>query len=79
MALLTPAAPGLQPSANAMLARAAGKLLYAPPTDLHPMSSQATGSTGLSEPHPNLQPYLPLMFVICLLGISPTLDAKENT
>jgi microcystin-dependent protein len=72
------AQPGTPPSSDVMLAHSGGKLLYGAAADLQPMSSLATGSTGLSEPHSNLQPYLPVQFVICLRGISPTLAAKED-
>jgi microcystin-dependent protein len=35
-------------------------------------SSQTIGTTGGSQPHENLQPYLPLTFIISLFGIYPS-------
>ena len=36
-----------------------------------PMSSQAPGVTGGSQPHNNMPPYLALNFGICLYGVYP--------
>jgi microcystin-dependent protein len=35
------------------------------------MAAQAVGMTGGSQPHPNLQPYLVLNYIIALAGIFP--------
>lgn len=45
---------------------------YGPPQSLVPMSSQAVGITGGTQPHSNLQPYLTLHFCIALQGIFPS-------
>jgi microcystin-dependent protein len=37
-----------------------------------PMGTTLTSNTGGSQPHPNLQPYLAVPFVIALTGIFPT-------
>ena len=37
-----------------------------------PMSNLAVGSTGGSQPHSNLQPYLALNYIISLFGIFPS-------
>lgn len=37
-----------------------------------PFSPKAIGSTGGSQPHENLQPYLALTFIISLFGIYPS-------
>lgn len=47
-------------------------LLYSAATSLVPMSSGAVGSTGGSQPHDNLKPYLALNYVIWLEGIFPS-------
>lgn len=48
------------------------KLIYrAGPADT-PLSPQAGGPTGGSQPHENLQPYLTLNFIISLFGIFPS-------
>ena len=36
------------------------------------MASVAIGSTGGSQPHDNLQPYLCVNFIISLFGIFPS-------
>jgi microcystin-dependent protein len=46
--------------------------VYAPPGNLAQMSPAAIGSTGGSQPHDNMQPYLVLNFIIALQGIFPS-------
>lgn len=45
--------------------------LYAPAPNAT-MSTNAIGNTGGSQPHPNLQPYLVLNFIISLVGVYPS-------
>jgi microcystin-dependent protein len=56
--------------ANNVLA-AGQELAYAPPPSSAVLAAQAIGATGGSQPHDNMQPYLPLTFVIALSGIFP--------
>jgi microcystin-dependent protein len=58
--------------AQAHYGKAADKM-YAPggPTTLHPMAFTALGTTGGSQPHNNLPPYLVVNFIICAQGIFP--------
>lgn len=37
-----------------------------------PMNAQALGTSGGGQPHNNMQPYLPMRFIICLNGIFPS-------
>jgi microcystin-dependent protein len=49
-----------------------GQKLYAPTVGTGPlMSPQTFGTTGGSQPHNNLPPYLTLTFIIALTGIFP--------
>jgi microcystin-dependent protein len=50
----------------------AGGGAYVPQPDNTKMNAGAVGSTGGGGPHPNLQPYLNLHFIIALQGIFPT-------
>ena len=47
-------------------------LIYAPPTNLTSINPATIGSTGGSQPHVNMQPYLALTFCIALQGIFPS-------
>ena len=62
-ALGVPAATS--PSGGADIYTAAG-------APLTPLDPNAIGATGEGQPHPNLQPYLTLNFVIATLGIFPS-------
>jgi microcystin-dependent protein len=44
---------------------------YGTDQPLTPLSPQAIGSTGGSQPHDNLQPYLCVNFIISLFGVFP--------
>ena len=46
--------------------------LYAGPPANSPMSPNAVGNTGSSQPHENRSPYLTLNFVIAVSGIFPS-------
>ncbi len=54
-----------------LLARSATQL-YATPANLQPMNPASVTSTGGSQPHNNMQPYLTLKFIIALQGIFPS-------
>jgi microcystin-dependent protein len=62
------------PSPNRSLARSAGGFAYqtSSTSDLVTMASQALGSSGGSQPHNNLQPFLVLTFIIALVGLYPS-------
>lgn len=64
--------PGLAvPAAKAR----GGRDIYAPPaTSVSPLNPAAVGLSGGSQPHPNMQPFLALNFVIALAGIYPSRD-----
>ena len=44
---------------------------YGTDTPLQPLSPQAVGATGGSQPHTNFQPYLCVNFIISLFGVFP--------
>ena len=46
--------------------------LYGPPTQLTPLEASTNGSTGGSQAHLNMQPFLTLSFCIALQGIFPS-------
>jgi microcystin-dependent protein len=45
---------------------------YGTDSPLQPLSPQAVGSTGGSQPHTNFQPYLCINYIISLFGIFPS-------
>lgn len=59
------------PASNTLLARGSSPL-YAPSQGLVSMSPQGVSSSGGSQPHLNMMPYLVLNFVIALQGIFPS-------
>jgi microcystin-dependent protein len=61
------------PSPARSLAGSGTGFLYQSDTssNLTPMSGQALGSMGNSQPHNNMMPYLPLNFCIALQGVFP--------
>ena len=46
--------------------------LYTPPANLTPLHPSAISSTGGSQPHENMQPYLTVTFCIALQGVFPS-------
>jgi microcystin-dependent protein len=46
--------------------------LYGPAAQLTPLDPSTNGSTGGSQAHPNLQPFVTLTFCIALQGIFPS-------
>jgi microcystin-dependent protein len=59
------------PGPNEGLASSTGGQLYAPATNLVPMSFQALALAGGSLPHNNMMPYLVLNFCIAMQGVFP--------
>lgn len=51
-----------------------GRDLYASNGPTQDLSAQAILATGQGQPHPNMQPYLTLNFIIALQGIFPSRD-----
>ncbi len=54
------------------LARSSGGFAWAPANNLIDMADQASDSTGGSQPHNNLQPFLAITFIIALQGLYPS-------
>lgn len=61
------------PGAGVALAASAqtAAFLYAAPPTTVPMSGNAIGMAGNSQPHENRQPYLAINYIICAEGIFP--------
>ncbi len=62
------------PASGVWAASAGGRTplpLYAAPPATVAMSSTALGVAGNSQPHPNMQPYLAISYIIALQGIFP--------
>lgn len=57
--------------AGAVWAQSAGTQNYGPNVDT-PMSANAVGIAGGSQPHENMQPYLAINFIISLYGVFPS-------
>ena len=49
-----------------------GALAYAAPANLTTLAPDSVASAGGGQPHPNMQPFLTLTFVIALQGIFPS-------
>lgn len=60
------------PSPSVVMATSSATTLYAGPSDLQPMASNAVTSVGGSQAHTNMMPYLVLNFIIALQGIFPS-------
>ena len=63
---------GNTPAPTKVLSSTSSGQLYAPFANAQPMSSQAIGSTGGSQPHSNMMPYTVVGFCIALIGIFPS-------
>ena len=61
------------PAPSVSLARSSGGTAFkqSPFGGVGPMSASTIGSTGGSQPHNNMQPYLTMNFCIALQGIFP--------
>ena len=71
--LLATTAVGTNPNPQNNILAAAGNIdLYRESAANTPMSNQAIGLAGGSQPHTNFQPYLCIDFIISLFGIFPS-------
>jgi microcystin-dependent protein len=66
------ATPNTGPSSSVVLAQSIGASLYGTVSNLVPMHGAALVPAGGTQPHPNMQPYLSLTFIIALQGIFPS-------
>ena len=55
-----------------VLARSVNQPYRSPTAPLQPMSTEAVASTGNSQGHENMQPYLTLNFCIAITGLFPS-------
>jgi microcystin-dependent protein len=60
------------PTGSSLLATSNPQQAYNTASSLQPMAPQSTGSTGGSQAHLNMQPFLTLTFSIALQGIFPS-------
>lgn len=60
------------PGPTAVPGVSVGANMYGPASNLVAMATEAVGSTGGGQAHPNLQPYLALYYIIALQGVFPT-------
>jgi microcystin-dependent protein len=65
------AGDNVSPVANLL---ASGTKLYSAEPQATTLMPEAVGATGQNQPHPNIQPYLVLNYVIALVGIFPSRD-----
>lgn len=67
-------APANQDDAGntAVISRVIAGNMYAPAANLEAMADQALLSTGGSQAHNNLQPFLTMNFIIALVGLYPS-------
>ncbi len=72
VSVLGVAATASNPSGTRVLARSAGAAAYGAAANLVAMAANALGSSGGSQAHVNMQPYLTLNFCIALQGIFPS-------
>jgi microcystin-dependent protein len=63
---------GNTPAPSKVLSSTSTGQLYARFANVQPMSAQAVGSVGGSQPHSNLMPYTVIGFCIALQGIFPS-------
>ncbi len=57
---------------NAVALGTPGSNTYGPATDLAALDPETLGSTGGSQAHSNLQPYLAMTFIIAVQGLFPS-------
>jgi microcystin-dependent protein len=60
------------PPGGSLLGQSSGQFLYGAPSNLVAMAPNSIGSTGGSQAHLNMQPFLTLTFCIALQGIFPS-------
>lgn len=64
--------PAAAPNNTANVYARSGQQMYGPATNLTAMSPSMVGTTGGSQAHQNMQPYLTLSYCIALQGIFPS-------
>ena len=67
----TPASTNV-PGPTLVLAQSTASQLYSAGANATPMAANATGMTGGSQPHENMQPYTTLIICIALQGTFPS-------
>ncbi|MDF3980796.1 tail fiber protein [Luteibacter sp. PPL201] len=73
MVMATTQAAKAKSPANAFFANNPTELLYGTPTSAQvPLASNTIGNNGLSQSHPNMQPFRTISFAIALQGIFPS-------
>jgi microcystin-dependent protein len=65
---------GNTPAPGKVLSSTSTGQLYAPLANAQPMSPQAIGSVGGSQPHSNMMPFTVIGFCIALIGIFPSIN-----
>jgi microcystin-dependent protein len=65
---------GNTPAPNKVLSSTSTGQLYAPLANVQPMSAQAVGNVGGSQPHSNMMPYSVVGLCIALIGIFPSVN-----
>ena len=60
------------PGPSLVLAQSTASQLYSAAANATPMAPNATGPTGGSQPHENMQPYTTLSICIALQGVFPS-------
>jgi microcystin-dependent protein len=63
---------GNAPAPTKVLSSTSAGQLYGPFANVQPMSAQAVGSVGSSQPHTNMMPFTVVGYCIALLGIFPS-------
>lgn len=75
LAATTAPAIAKTPATDTALARTRGGTGYAPGSaSTTDMAAEAVGSTGGTQPHDNMQPFLTLNYIIALVGLYPSRD-----
>jgi microcystin-dependent protein len=65
---------GNTPASNKVLSSTSTGQLYAPFANVQPMSAQAVGNVGGSQPHTNMMPFSVVGICIALIGIFPSMN-----
>jgi microcystin-dependent protein len=71
MGTLSAAGTAARPNTQLLAQSTSGNVYGPAPSDGSALNQAAIGMAGGNQPHPNIQPYLALTFIICLYGIFP--------